>query len=155
MKIKLNITKIIALTTIFIIAGLSTNNASAEGTRAAAYKKVRINQAKRIRHGVRKGTLTRAEARGLVKQQVRTKKMVKKFSEDGFTDLEKAVIKKKLKKSSKSIYKQKHDGQERQINFKEAHKLRKLIKKAKLNDGSISAGEKLLIKKAYAKAKNN
>jgi hypothetical protein len=71
-------------------------------------------QQKRIRHGVRTGSLTRKEAVRMEKQQAKTHVMEAKAKSDGtVTARERARLHRRENKTSRHIYKQKHDRQNR------------------------------------------
>ena len=72
------------------------------------------NQRQRIGHGIHNGELTRPEAHRLVKQQKQTYRKEAKFRSDGnFTRKERAVIQRDLNRSSKNIYRKKHNNRSR------------------------------------------
>ena len=72
------------------------------------------NQKARIRQGVRSGELTRAEARRLAKEEARIRKIERKAKSDGkITRPEARRLNRALDKTSRDIYKQKHDNQDR------------------------------------------
>jgi carboxylesterase type B len=75
------------------------------------------NQKNRITHGIENGSLTKFEAKRLVKAQKRIAKIEKQILKDGkVTDKEAKLLKKLQDLQSKLIYKQKHDGQNRNNN---------------------------------------
>lgn len=69
----------------------------------------------RIRQGERSGELTRREAERLEAEQarIRVDEAYARRSGDGLTAKERARLERELNRSSKDIYKQKHDGQDR------------------------------------------
>lgn len=71
------------------------------------------NQQDRIQQGVKSGELTRREAERLEAEQARiaVNEKYARRSGDGLSPQERARLEKELNKSSKDIYKQKHDGQ--------------------------------------------
>jgi len=70
------------------------------------------NQQKRIRQGVRSGELTRPEFRKLGKEQARIRRHEAKAKADGKLEpRERVRLQKELNKSSRHIYRQKHDNQ--------------------------------------------
>ncbi|HEY8461084.1 MAG TPA: hypothetical protein VIM99_11925 [Blastocatellia bacterium] len=73
------------------------------------------NQRERIRQGVRSGELTRVEAARLRRQQARIGLMEARARRSGgeFTLRERARIQRQLNRSSRAIYRQKHDRQDR------------------------------------------
>jgi len=72
-------------------------------------------QQRRIRQGVRSGELTRIEARRLELQQARIRRDEARARHSGgnFTPRERAGIQRELNHSNRSIYRQKHDRQDR------------------------------------------
>lgn len=72
------------------------------------------NQFRRIGQGIRSGELTAAETRRLGKQQARIQKQKRHFKSDGhFSRQERFKVHKNLNRSSRQIYRQKHDRQRR------------------------------------------
>lgn len=71
-------------------------------------------QQKRIRQGVRSGSLTRREAARMERQQARTHRIEAKAKSDGtVTARERARIQARENRTSRHIYRQKHDAQRR------------------------------------------
>ena len=76
--------------------------------------KTQVKQHQPIKHGVKSGELTRAEATRLKKQQSNIQRTKKAAKADGVvTRKERAVIKAKQTKASKNIYRKKHNAQDR------------------------------------------
>jgi hypothetical protein len=72
------------------------------------------HQQVRIREGVRSGDLTRREATRLESQQARVRVAERFAKRDGtITPEERQRIQRGLKQSSRQIYRQKHDNQDR------------------------------------------
>lgn len=72
------------------------------------------NQHKRIQHGVHSGQLTRPEARMLHAQQAKVRHYKQMAMADGrITRGERQLINRTQAHASRSIYRQKHDGQVR------------------------------------------
>lgn len=73
------------------------------------------NQRQRIRQGVRSGELTRVEAARLRRReaQIGLNEARARRSGGEFTPRERARIQRQLNRSSRSIYRQKHDAQDR------------------------------------------
>lgn len=68
----------------------------------------------RIRHGVRSGSLTRHEALRLERQQARTRAIEAKAKSDGkVTARERARLQHRENRTSRHIYRQRHDRQTR------------------------------------------
>ena len=72
-------------------------------------------QTTRIRQGVRSGELTLRETQRLAAEQasIRTQEAFYRRSGDEFTARERARIQRELQQSSRHIYRQKHDRQDR------------------------------------------
>ncbi len=71
-------------------------------------------QQKRIKQGVKSGSLTKREAARMEKQQAKTRRMEAKAKSDGtVTPKERARLQHRANKTSRHIYKQKHDNQNR------------------------------------------
>ena len=72
------------------------------------------NQRERIEQGVKSGELTRAETKRLAKEEARIRAVEKRDKADGkITPREALKLDRMLDKTSRDIYKQKHDNQER------------------------------------------
>jgi Flp pilus assembly protein TadB len=71
-------------------------------------------QQKRIRRGVKSGSLTRHEAARLERQQARTRRLEAKAKSDGkVTRRERARLQHRENRTSRHVYRQKHDAQTR------------------------------------------
>lgn len=71
-------------------------------------------QQRRIRQGVRSGSLTRREAARLERQQARTRAIEARAKSDGrVTARERARLHRRENRTSRHIYRQKHDRQRR------------------------------------------
>ncbi len=72
-------------------------------------------QTTRIKQGVRNGELTRRETERLTAEQasIRTQEAFYRRSGGEFTASERARVQRELQQSSRHIYRQKHDGQDR------------------------------------------
>ncbi len=71
-------------------------------------------QQRRIHHGVKSGELNRREAARLRAQQARTRRLEAKARSDGkVTARERARLQHRENKTSRHIYRQKHDAQKR------------------------------------------
>lgn len=71
-------------------------------------------QQRRIRHGVRSGSLTRREAYRLERQQARARAAEARAKSDGkVTARERARLQRRENRTSRHIYRQKHDRQTR------------------------------------------
>ncbi len=72
------------------------------------------NQKKRIVQGMRSGELTAREAGRLRKEQAKIRREERRFKSDGMlTERERVKLHRDLNRSSKHIYRQKHDRQHR------------------------------------------
>jgi hypothetical protein len=100
----------ILLTAVFVLAlGI---NVLAQSTPSVDNREHR--QQKRIKHGVKSGSLTKREAAKLEAGQAKTQRMEAKAKADGtVTAKERAKLQKRENKTSKKIYRQKHDNQTR------------------------------------------
>ncbi len=74
-----------------------------------------VRQTTRIRQGVRSGELTRRETQRLAAEQasIRTREAFYRRSGGEFTARERARVQRELQQSSRHIYRQKHDEQDR------------------------------------------
>ena len=71
-------------------------------------------QQRRIRHGVKRGSLTRREALRLERQEARTRGAEARAKSDGrVTARERARLQRRENRTSRHIYRQKHDRQTR------------------------------------------
>ena len=96
------------------IAGLSV------GSQAQTRQPRRINQRehrqqKRITQGVRSGELTAAEALRLEREQVKLRQLEARLRDSGdrLSPKERARLERDLNRTSRDIYRQKHDRQDR------------------------------------------
>lgn len=86
----------------------------AESADSAGINNRQRHQQKRIGQGVRSGELTRPEVRKLECEQRRIHRKERRFKSDGeFTRKERAILQHDLNRSSRHVYKQKHDRQDR------------------------------------------
>lgn len=68
----------------------------------------------RIRQGVRNGELTRSEAARLEQQEARIRAQERRAKRDGrFTPAERVRVQRSLNRTSRQIYRQKHNNQTR------------------------------------------
>jgi len=101
------------LLTIVFTLGLSIAS-MAQGTRTPVINKRERHQQKRIRQGVRSGSLTRREAARLERQQAATHAAEAAAKADGkVTGKERRRIRHRELRTSRHIYRQKHDAQTR------------------------------------------
>lgn len=94
--------------------------AAAQGARRHCPRPHSVNarqnrQERRILQGVGSGELTRRETRGLVREQNQIERMEQRARATGgeFTARERARIGREQNQASRHIYRQKHDGQDR------------------------------------------
>ena len=96
---------LIAFISIFFLANQSF---------AASVNERQHNQKQRIKQGIQSGELTKREANRLSNQQFKIAKKEAIYKSDGvFTKKERLDIQTDLNRTSKAIFKQKHDGQSR------------------------------------------
>jgi len=99
--------------TAFILAAAFSQGAHADNNRLNINDKQK-NQKQRIVQGVKSGELTARETLRLSKQQVNIQRQKRLLKADGnFTKRERLSIHKKLKRSSKNIYRKKHNKRSR------------------------------------------
>lgn len=104
MKRRLAVTMVVALAVA----------APALGAGAATVNERQERQQDRIEQGVKSGELTKREAARLRREQRRIKAEEKAFRSDGkLSKRERAKLQKDLNKSSRHIYREKHDAQKR------------------------------------------
>ncbi len=102
----------------FAMAALMAVMISATGLAQGFGKRINSrerNQQQRIRQGIRSGELTRHEVLRLERQQARIRfnEARARHSGGAFTSRERARIQRQLNHSSRKIYRQKHDRQDR------------------------------------------
>ena len=96
------------LIAILIITGLGITTADAQIKHRAQ------NQHQRIKHGVKSGDLTRAEALNLRKDQKEFRGDAKLAKADGkISRKERKILKREQRKDSREIYRKKHNKRER------------------------------------------
>jgi hypothetical protein len=113
-----NLKLMIALAGVMALAPVVTASAAI----ATAPRKHRMgiearqrNQMVRIEQGERSGALTFRESQRLERQEARIERQEDRFQASGgqFTPRERAQIQRELNRESRSIYREKHDGQVR------------------------------------------
>ncbi len=98
----------IFIASVCLLFGLSVVT-SAQTNKGYVAKRFKIQQ-KRIFKGVQNGSVTGKEYKKLQKQQIKTKKVVKKVRSDGeVTNKEKARVHHRFNKNSRSIFRAKHN----------------------------------------------
>ncbi len=96
------------------VLAMSAFAATAAGTDTPRIDNRQANQEKRIDQGIASGELTKREAKRMNHQQAVVNKAEDKAKADGVvTAKERARLTKAQNKTSKRIYRQKHDAQER------------------------------------------
>lgn len=94
--------------------GLLLAQASAAQTATPAVTRAQANERARIRQGVATGELNRREAARLRNQQADIRQDKQAARADGIvTPTERQGVRQETKQASRSIYRQKHDGQVR------------------------------------------
>lgn len=84
------------------------------GDKSPGVNKREHNQVKRIKQGVKSGELTKRETRRLVHEQAHIRAREARFKADGeLTKRERVKLHRDMNRSSKHIYRQKHDDQSR------------------------------------------
>lgn len=107
-KIRTKKVKFIQMLALGVCLGLGGLN----GAYADYFDTRQTNQETRIQQGIDSGSITEKEANKLEKQQNRINNVEEKFESDGvLTPKEKFRMEKTLDKSSRQIYKEKHDPQ--------------------------------------------
>lgn len=95
-----------------LICGLSLSTVAQ--TRTPRVNKRESHQQKRIFQGAKSGELTRKEFARLEKEQAQIRVMERRVKSDGeVTKRERARLQRELNQSSRHIYRQKHDKQDR------------------------------------------
>jgi hypothetical protein len=96
---------------------MTLQNTSGEETPRTADPRIKArehNQRTRIHEGVKTGELTKDEAKGLRSEERAIHQEEHQFKADGkLTPAERAKLKTDLNKSSRDIYREKHDGEKR------------------------------------------
>ena len=96
------------------VLALSAFAATAAGTDTPRIDQRQANQEQRIDKGIASGELTKREARRMNRQQTLVNKAEDKAKADGVvTAQEKKQLTKAQNKTSRHIYRQKHDAQDR------------------------------------------
>lgn len=101
---------------VILFAVLFVADTSAQTRRRGVNGRER-NQVGRIKNGVQSGELTRRETARLVGEQAHIRAMEFRFrhSGDGLSSRERYRLERELNQSSRKIYRQKHDGQDRPV----------------------------------------
>jgi hypothetical protein len=95
-------------------AGLLVPAAFAQHVKPGPIQHRKYNQQHRIAQGVKSGSLTPREARGLERKEAKINREERRMKADGnFTPQERARILRQQNAMSRQIYRQKHDAQHR------------------------------------------
>ncbi|MFT3749356.1 MAG: hypothetical protein QM768_13605 [Agriterribacter sp.] len=102
------------ITSGFIIALIAFVSAGFSQTKTPRVHKRQVNQHERIAEGAKDGALTKRETIRMEARQAKIKKDKKEVKADGVvTNKESAKLHREQKRSSRAIYRQKHDAQTR------------------------------------------
>ena len=104
----------VMLAAVFVLVGLAmTSNAQTRHRWSVNHREAR--QERRIGQGVRSGELTARETYRLEKEQVRLRNVEARYraSGDRLTPRERYKLERDLNRTSRDIYRQKHDGLDR------------------------------------------
>jgi len=102
------------LSTAILGFSLIASSAYAGNTNSPGVNKRQHHQVGRIKHGVKSGALTGRETARLMGEQIQNRHMERRFKSDGHLGVgERVRLHRDLNKSSRRIYRQKHDGQQR------------------------------------------
>ena len=98
----------------FVLAFVTLASAGFAQTKTPEVTKRQVNQQERIEQGVKSGELTRPEAAKLEAREAKIQHDKKEAKADGVvTPAEKAKLNREENRSSRAIYRQKHDAQVR------------------------------------------
>jgi len=104
----------VALAGALLFSAAPSAEARDRGSRTPRIDRREANQKHRIQQGVRSGELTRRETARLAAEQARIRAMERRARSDGdVTARERARLQRELNQSSRHIYRQKHDRQDR------------------------------------------
>ncbi|MFM9903412.1 MAG: hypothetical protein ACKVQJ_02445 [Pyrinomonadaceae bacterium] len=94
---------------------LSANSFAQGGSKPRGINNRQENQRDRIQQGIKSGELNKREAARLIREEKEIGRQEARFrqSGDGLSPRERAILEHELNESSRRIYNQKHDGQER------------------------------------------
>ena len=92
-------------------AAVTTTARNMSGQTTPSVDRRENRQSRRIRHGVRSGSLTRHETRQLAAQQARIRRHERRVKKDGtVTARERASLQRQENRASRNIYRKKHNG---------------------------------------------
>jgi hypothetical protein len=98
-----------------LLATISISSAASAQTHTPVVRKRQVHQQERIGQGVKSGELTRPETRHLEAREAKIQNDKVEAKSDGVvTHQERAKLRREQNRTSRAIYRQKHDGQERQ-----------------------------------------
>lgn len=100
-----------AITTGLLVIGfIGANAAFADNYHRQSNNQLQYNEHNRIQQGVKSGSLTREEARGLAQEQKQIRTEEHAYKADGkYTAAERQDVHQDLQQASKDIYQEKHD----------------------------------------------
>jgi hypothetical protein len=105
--------KLLTLASILMVASFAgplNTSANTLGQQTPSIKRREVRQSRRIRHGVRSGSLTRRETSRLAAQQARIRAHEKHAKADGVvTAGERARIQRQENRANRNIYRKKHN----------------------------------------------
>lgn len=103
------VASLIAATLFSVAVTTTARNMSGQTTPSVDRRENR--QSRRIRHGVRHGSLTRREAGRLAAQQARIRRHERRVKKDGtVTARERASLQRQENRASRNIYRRKHNS---------------------------------------------
>ncbi len=100
--------------TTFFSAAVNSPARNLSGQETPSVDRRENRQSRRIRHGVRSGSLTRRETRHLAAQQARIRRHERRVKADGVvTARERASLQRQENRASRNIYRKKHNNRTR------------------------------------------
>ena len=97
-----------------LVATIGISTAASAQTHTPVIRKRQVHQQERIGQGVKSGELTRPEARHLEAREAKIQHDKREAKSDGVvTHQERSKLRREENRSSRAIYRQKHDAQER------------------------------------------
>lgn len=98
---------------LFVVGGMATNSSAQTGRHPHSVNSRERRQQKRIYNGVKTGQLTPRETFRLERRQAQIRRAEARYrrSGDGLSRRERYKLERGLNRSSRSIYRQKHDKQ--------------------------------------------
>ena len=109
-------TKIAMAVAVVVLAGAATAS-------AAGIEQRQDNQQQRIHQGIRSGSLTPGEAARLTREQHRNERLERRLKSDGhFSVRDRARVHRRLDRSSRHIWRAKHNGRIHPAGFRKPHR---------------------------------